>query len=154
MNDNTVALLVIALFVSAGVGAIIGIGKDKAGKGAVLGFLFGPIGWILMIFDAGFLIIAALVLAGIFLIIAGVRSDERDKDKMQEIQASENRANENTVSEQAQASPEPATNITPTSASTPRSIYPPGVDTPEQRRAYLLEWANERKKQRQILNEQ
>ena len=43
---------------------------------------------------------------------------------------------------------------TPVSASTPRSIFPAGVDTPEQRRAYLQELANERKNQRQSPNEQ
>lgn len=48
----------------------------------------------------------------------------------------------------------PQTSSTVAPASTPRSMFPPGVDTPEQRRAYLQEWAIERKKQRQLESEQ
>ncbi len=42
----------------------------------------------------------------------------------------------------------------PTSASTPRSIFPPGVDTPEQRREYLKALAEARKNQSQSPSEQ
>lgn len=87
-------LIVIAGFVSAVVGALIGMQKGKAGKGALLGLFFGPIGWILMIFDAGFWIIAALFLVGIFLLIAGIRSSEDDKDTAQRLQLESERAKE------------------------------------------------------------
>ena len=58
-------LALIAWFVSAVVGAIIGAEKGKTGKGALLGFFFGPIGWILMMMDVG--VIGFSVLIGIII---------------------------------------------------------------------------------------
>lgn len=94
-------IIVIALFVSAVVGALIGIQKEKAGKGALLGLFFGPIGWVLMIYDAGFLIIAALALVGIFLLIAGIRSDEEYKEELQAAQHEEIRGNQSFQTQRA-----------------------------------------------------
>jgi hypothetical protein len=45
--DDSGTLVVIWLLAGAGVGAAIGQGKGRAGEGAVLGALLGPIGWIL-----------------------------------------------------------------------------------------------------------
>jgi len=58
-------IALLAWSVMAVVGALIGMQKGKTAKGALLGFFFGPIGWILMAFDVG--VIGAAVLIGVLI---------------------------------------------------------------------------------------
>ena len=142
MSDAYWMLALIAWFVSAVVGAIIGAEKGKTGKGALLGFLFGPVGWILMMLDAGFIwAFLCFVIAGT-IFFAAMAADQRDWEKMQLIKTEERRAN--TAYELDRQFPEPVTEASPLPTATPTpapgilSQFPPGVDTPEQRREFLL----------------
>ena len=85
MSENTGELFAIALLVSAVVGAIIGAEKGNAGKGALLGFLLGPFGWILAMMDVGFIgmfIVAAVIGSVLYL---GIRASEQDRDRMEKL---------------------------------------------------------------------
>ncbi len=94
MSDDTLVLIVIAWLVSAIVGAIIGMQKGKAGKGAFLAFFFGPLGWLLMIWDVGIFPVVILVLLVGGVLVAGILASEKDKDRMQEIEREARRAND------------------------------------------------------------
>ncbi len=149
MSTEMIGILtVIAWFTSAIVGALIGMQKGKAGKGAFLGFLFGPVGWILMICDAGIIPITMLVVACIGIIVMAVRVQQTEFEESQRRRAKElaeekaRYAQEEKSRQEAyakmMATPTPTPEPTPKPAAS-QSVtiqYPPGVNTPEERRAY------------------
>ena len=72
MNDAGGAF-VVAIFVSAVVGAIIGSEKGNAGKGALLGFFLGPVGWIMAMCDIGIIWLAVLIGAVVAIGLIAIR---------------------------------------------------------------------------------
>jgi predicted lipid-binding transport protein (Tim44 family) len=143
MNEMYGMLAVIAWFVSAVVGAIIGAEKGKTGKGALLGFLFGPFGWIMMMCDLSLAWVLSIVgifaIAG-FLIVSEI--EKIDQARLAEEQAE--RARQAIAEQTLRAEQEAAAN-NPSQVSSPlpvatgmAAMYPAGVDTPEERREFLL----------------
>jgi uncharacterized membrane protein len=160
----TGAIMVIGWLVSAVVGAIIGLAQGKPGKGALLGFFFGPLGWILMILDAGWALISGVIIVlalAVAVIVAAVmvemgRQEDRERLARIERQSAEEAASRERWAIAAGDAVAPQPIAAPSSEPTPKPIlpsvtwsaFPPGVDTPEQRRAYLQQLA-EAKRQRE-----
>lgn len=49
MGDQLAPLLIVGVFVNAGVGLILGASKDRTLNGLLWGLLFGPLGWIIIL---------------------------------------------------------------------------------------------------------
>jgi hypothetical protein len=123
-------LVVISIwFVMGVVGGFIGQQHGKTGKGFALGFLFGPIGWAMALFDIGLasflLTFLAVVLIGYFvvdMIIAGNRSAERKREEIAQRQAEQLRDPDEESDQVLKSVTAPTPSPTPVRTPTPQEI--------------------------------